>query len=63
MRSTAPAVLIRIELEASPEVLVQGAGLGDHDRLLLWLTQHPRMLAVVGEAIELQREAESAEAA
>jgi hypothetical protein len=56
--STAPAVLIRIELEASPEVLVQDAGPGDHDRLLAWLVQHPRLLSIVGEAQELQGEAE-----
>jgi len=38
---TALAILIRIELEAAPKVLIDAARERDHDRLLDWLEARP----------------------
>jgi hypothetical protein len=54
-----PAVWIALPLEGSPRVLFENCDEGDVDRLLAWLRNNPRLLALVGEASEIQAEAEA----
>ena len=53
---SAPAILIRLELEAPPKVLIDALHEQDHDRLLDWLEAHPEYLALVQEALLLAPE-------
>jgi hypothetical protein len=50
-----PKVLISLPLEGSPSLWLAGCGPGDHDRLLAWLERNPRLLALVGDALELEK--------
>jgi hypothetical protein len=54
-----PTVLISLPLEGSPSLWLADCGPGDRERLLAWLAGNPRQLAIVGEAIDLQAEAEA----
>jgi hypothetical protein len=54
-----PTVWIRLEFEGSPAVLFESCAEGDVDRLLAWLRNNPRLLALVGDASEIQSESEA----
>lgn len=56
----APALLIRIELEAPPRLAVVCATEGDELRLRDWLGSHPDLLELADRALELACAAEVA---
>jgi hypothetical protein len=55
MNCEAPTIWIVLPYEGRPSVRLS-AGLSEDDRtrLLLWLRANPRLLGIVGEAIQLQ---------
>jgi len=57
---SSPAILIRLELEAAPRLLVDALDDREHTRLLDWLQTHPRYAALVSEAIVLEAEERAA---
>jgi hypothetical protein len=57
---SAPAAVIRLELEAAPRVLIDCMNEREEIRLADWITSHPRLLDLVAAALELQNEAEAA---
>lgn len=54
---SAPAILIRLELEASPRLLTDCVSEGEQQRLLDWLRSRPALLELVETAIELEQAA------
>ena len=56
----APAVVIRIEIEAAPRVLFEVMTDGANGRLADWLASHPEYLALVSAALELGDQARAA---
>jgi hypothetical protein len=56
----APAILIRIELEAAPRLQVDALNQQEHDRIVDWLRAHPRYLRLVQEALALEAEERAA---
>lgn len=57
--SRVPAEVIRIPLEGAPQILSDWHRASDDERMLDWLFSKPRLLEVVGEAIEIATEAEA----
>lgn len=55
-----PAVLIRVELEAAPVVVVDVLTDAELARLADWIHSHPRLAALVTAAVELEAEARAA---
>ena len=53
---SAPAILIRLELEAAPRLQVDALNEREHDRIVDWLEAHPSYLRLVQKAIELERQ-------
>jgi hypothetical protein len=51
---SAPAILIRLELEAAPRLLVEALSEQEHDRLVDWLETHPDYLELVRRALALE---------
>ena len=56
----APAVVIRLELEAAPLVYVDTLRKSDANRLKDWLQTHDEYGALVARAMELAKEARAA---
>jgi hypothetical protein len=52
---SAPAILIRLELEAAPRLLIDALCEQERERVLDWLCAHPAYLRLVQEAIALER--------
>jgi hypothetical protein len=46
-----PALIIRLELEAAPQVLQSCMNEGEEDRLADWLNSHPELLHLVMSAL------------
>jgi hypothetical protein len=55
-----PAFLIRVELEAAPQVMVDCLSEGEEKRLDDWLASHPDFLQLVWSAIVLRDKAAAA---
>jgi hypothetical protein len=55
-----PAIIIRFELEAAPRVLAICEHDGDERRLWDWLVSNPHHVAIVTQALELEREGRKA---
>lgn len=55
-----PAVLIRLELEAAPKVLIDALTEGESLRLEDWVSTHPDLAELVCRALELADEAKAA---
>lgn len=51
---SAPAVVIRLELEAVPRLLVDAINEEEHDRLLDWIESHPRYRQLIQDALALR---------
>lgn len=56
----APAVVIRIELEAPPRVVVDALHEGEYDRLGDWLRSHPDLLDLIRRARDLEQREQAA---
>jgi hypothetical protein len=56
----APAVVIRLELEAAPRVRVDCLSTGERDRLQDWLDANPSLAWLVTRALELTTEERAA---
>jgi hypothetical protein len=56
----APAVVIRLSLEARPRVYVDAIHESDATRLAEWLESHPQYADLVARALELEREKRAA---
>ena len=54
---SAPAIVIRLELEAAPRIYADVLYEGDSDRLSLWLASMPRYADLFDEACRLAEEA------
>ncbi len=54
--------MIVVPPEGGPEVLMRYRDENSDARMLDWLTAHPRLLHIVGEALEPEREGVEAEA-
>jgi hypothetical protein len=52
-----PALVIRFALEQAPVVWIESMRDTDTERLVDWLTAHPRWAPVVRRALELAQEA------
>jgi hypothetical protein len=52
---SAPAVIIRLELEKAPAIYHDCAREGDYARLIDWLRAHPAQADLVARALELAR--------
>lgn len=53
---SAPAILIRVELERlAPRLLVESVNEREHQALVDWLETQPRLLKLVQDAIALER--------
>jgi hypothetical protein len=50
-----PAIVGRLELEASPRIVVDCLNDGDKARLMDWLRAHPEYGALVEQALEIQQ--------
>jgi hypothetical protein len=57
---SAPAVVIRLELEAPPRLFADALGKNEWKRLSDWLSAHPRYLRLIQEAIALETEERTA---
>ncbi len=57
---SAPAVLIVLELEAAPRVVVDALDEGDELRLAAWLEACPDYSELVARALELEHERRAA---
>jgi hypothetical protein len=57
---SAPAVVIRLELEALPKVLVDALDEREHTRLIDWIEAHPAYQQLIAEALELERQERAA---
>jgi hypothetical protein len=57
---SAPAVVIRLALEARPRVLVDAFDEREHSRLIDWIEAHPAYQHLIAEALELEREERAA---
>jgi hypothetical protein len=57
---SAPAVDIRLELEAAPKVMVDCLNDAGHDRLIDWIDNQPELLDLLARACELRYGAEAA---
>jgi hypothetical protein len=57
---SAPAILIRLELEAAPRLLVDAVSEQEHDRLCDWLEAHPAYVDLVQQALALERQERAA---
>jgi hypothetical protein len=55
-----PAVIIRLELEGAPRLLVDCLSDREEERLFDWLEAHPELLELVVRALDLQDEARPA---
>jgi hypothetical protein len=55
-----PAVIIRLELEGAPRLLVDCLHDREEERLFDWLEAHPELLELVVRALDLQDEARTA---
>ena len=53
---SAPAILIRLELEAAPRLLVETTTEDEHLRLVHWIESHPPYLELVQRALALEQE-------
>ncbi len=57
---TAPAIVIRLELEAAPKLYVDAVNSAEHDRLLDWIGSQPHYLRLIQAAIDLEAERRAA---
>jgi hypothetical protein len=57
---TAPAVLIRFELEAAPRLFVESLNDREHDRLIDWVEAHPDYLDLIRRALALETQERAA---
>jgi hypothetical protein len=53
-----PALVIRLEVEAAPALIVDCQVDGEERRLRDWITASPRLCALVADALELAEMAE-----
>ena len=51
----APAIVIRLSLEARPSVYIDAIHESDESRLAEWLESHPQYADLVARALELER--------
>jgi hypothetical protein len=51
----APAVVIRLEIEASPVVYIDASNEGEARRIADWINAHPNLLRLVKQAEHLQQ--------
>ena len=56
----APAVVIRLSLEARPYVYVDAIHESDERRLAEWLESHPQYAELMARALELERKEQAA---
>jgi hypothetical protein len=57
---SAPAIVIRLELEAAPKLLTDCLSEAEEERLIDWLEVHPELRQLIVLAYELRDEAKAA---
>jgi hypothetical protein len=57
---SAPAIVIRLELEASPRVIVDALHEGECERLHWWFEEHAEQLELIRRAYEIADEGQPA---
>jgi hypothetical protein len=57
---SAPAIVIRLELEAAPRLQVDALNEREAERMVDWLEAHPEYLALIRRAAELETERRAA---
>jgi hypothetical protein len=57
---TAPAIIIRLELEAAPRLQVDALSEREQQRILDWIATHPDYVRLIEAAIALEREGKPA---
>lgn len=57
---SAPAILIRLELEAAPRLFIDAVSDREHDRILDWIASHPDYVRLIHAALELERREKAA---
>jgi hypothetical protein len=55
-----PAVLIRLEVEASPRLQIDALNESEQRCLVDWLEAHPRYLKLIQDALALERQERAA---
>jgi hypothetical protein len=54
---SAPAYVVRLEVEAAPHVVVDALTEGESDRLRDWIAEHPAYWELVERPLQLRAEA------